>query len=141
VKVLAAKLAWSLTLEKAAWLDCLITKNRPEIGLQRADRFIHHVQWEHPWGSLFTVCCYKLIISPKVAMSQKSHAIDNGNAGQSALDPSTLATYLAHLQRMADYITKQEADARGWFTDTDKLKVAEAALQESKEAVQHLAGF
>ena len=29
-------------------LDSLITKNWPEMGLERADRIIHHVQWEYP---------------------------------------------------------------------------------------------
>jgi hypothetical protein len=27
--------------------DCLMTKNRPEVGLERAGRFIHHLQWQH----------------------------------------------------------------------------------------------
>jgi hypothetical protein len=35
--------------EEKATLDCLITKNRPEVGLQRAGRFIHHLQSEYPF--------------------------------------------------------------------------------------------
>ncbi len=33
--------------DEMACLDCLITKNRPELGLKRAGRIIHHLQWEH----------------------------------------------------------------------------------------------
>jgi hypothetical protein len=30
-----------------------MTKNRPEVGLERVGRFIHHVQWEYlTWGIL-----------------------------------------------------------------------------------------
>ncbi len=29
--------------EEQACLDCLITKNPPEVGLARAGRFIHHI--------------------------------------------------------------------------------------------------
>ena len=34
--------------EEKACPHCLMTKNRPEMGLERADRFIHHLQWQHP---------------------------------------------------------------------------------------------
>jgi hypothetical protein len=30
-------------------MDCLITKNRPQMGLERTSRFIHHIQWEYPF--------------------------------------------------------------------------------------------
>jgi hypothetical protein len=33
----------ALLREEQASLDCLITKNRPEMGLERVGRFIHHV--------------------------------------------------------------------------------------------------
>ena len=33
--------------DEMACLGCLITKNQPELGLKRAGRFIHHLQWEH----------------------------------------------------------------------------------------------
>ncbi len=33
--------------EEKACLDCLITKNQPDVGLQRAGRFIHHIQSEY----------------------------------------------------------------------------------------------
>src|SRR2546429_468028 len=29
-------------------LDCSMTKIQPEMGLERAGRIIHHVQWQHP---------------------------------------------------------------------------------------------
>ncbi len=33
-----------------------MTKNRPEVGLERAGLFIHHVQWQYPEGvQRFTV--------------------------------------------------------------------------------------
>ena len=47
VKVPAEKLVWSLTRGREGLSGLPITKNRPEVGLQRADRFIHHVEWEH----------------------------------------------------------------------------------------------
>jgi hypothetical protein len=34
--------------DEMACLDCLITTNRPERGLQRAGRIIHHLLWEYP---------------------------------------------------------------------------------------------
>jgi hypothetical protein len=44
----ASRSTWiDLTLEEKACLDCLITKNRPEMGLERASRFIHYLQWEY----------------------------------------------------------------------------------------------
>jgi hypothetical protein len=33
--------------DEMACLDCIITRNRPELGLKRAGRIIHHLQWEH----------------------------------------------------------------------------------------------
>ena len=33
--------------EEQACLDCLITKNPPEVGLERAGRFIHHILSEY----------------------------------------------------------------------------------------------
>jgi len=38
----------ALLREEMPSLDCFITTNRPEMGLERAGRFIHHLQWEHP---------------------------------------------------------------------------------------------
>jgi hypothetical protein len=48
VKVPAEELGGSLTLKRDACLDCLITKNPPEVGLARSGRFIHHSSSEHP---------------------------------------------------------------------------------------------
>ena len=47
VKVLTEALGGALLRDKMASLDCHITKNRPEMGLERADRIIHHVRWQH----------------------------------------------------------------------------------------------
>ena len=38
--------------EEKAYLNCLMTKNRPEGGLQMAYRIIHHVQWQYHTLSL-----------------------------------------------------------------------------------------
>src|SRR5215467_11873451 len=39
---------------KKAYLDCLFTKNRPEVGLERAGGFIHHILWEYHWWVLLS---------------------------------------------------------------------------------------
>ena len=59
-------------------------------------------------------------------------------AGQSALDVAQLATYIASLQRMLAYITKQEGDARGWMKDPAQLQAALQALDERKQTVRQL---
>jgi len=56
--------------------------------------------------------------------------------GNAALDPSRAATYSAQLQRLADYIKKQEGDARGWIKDPEKLKEALEALQTREATVR-----
>ena len=48
VKILAETLGWSLAPEEKVSLDCLITKNWPEVGLETAGRIIHHVLGQHP---------------------------------------------------------------------------------------------
>ncbi len=64
---------------------------------------------------------------------------EDGHAEQSALDAPTLAAYLAAVRRMGDYITKQEADARGWMKDLAQLQLALDALRQRKATVQKLA--
>jgi DNA repair ATPase RecN len=54
------------------------------------------------------------------------------------IEPSALNTYLAQLRRMAEFIAKQENDARGWMRDPQQLKAALAALAERKATVQKL---
>ncbi len=44
--------------EAQACLDCLITKNRPVMGLQRAGRFIHYIQSEYPYIKVKKVWTY-----------------------------------------------------------------------------------
>ena len=66
-------------------------------------------------------------------------AAKNERDEQALLERSMLETYTAHLQRMADYITKQASDARGWIKDPEKLKVALEALHDRQETVQKLA--
>lgn len=46
--------------------------------------------------------------------------------------------YVQLVQRMIAYITKQEADARGWIKDPEQLKIALAALAERKDTAQRL---
>jgi hypothetical protein len=66
-------------------------------------------------------------------MTKQLERQTEANAG---FDPSSLATYIAQLQRLADYIKKQETDARGWIKDPEKLKVALAALHTREETVR-----
>ncbi len=47
VKVPAEAFGWKLAGGREAYLDCLMNKNWPEMGLERAGRIIHHVQWQH----------------------------------------------------------------------------------------------
>jgi hypothetical protein len=54
------------------------------------------------------------------------------------VEPSALNTYIAQLKRMADFITKQETDARGWIRDPKQLQIALEALSERKAAVREL---
>jgi len=56
-------------------------------------------------------------------------------AGNAALDPSSMAAYSAQLNRLADYLKKQEEDARGWIKDPQKLKEALEALETRQATV------
>ena len=47
--------------------------------------------------------------------------------------------YIALVQRMIAFITKQESDARGWIRDAKQLENALAALAERKDTAQKLA--
>ncbi len=46
--------------------------------------------------------------------------------------------YIALVQRMMAFITRQESDARGWIKDAKQLKSALAALAERKDTVRKL---
>ena len=48
VQVPAEEVGWTLLREEKASLDCSKTNIQPEVGLQRADPFIHHILSEHP---------------------------------------------------------------------------------------------
>ncbi len=48
------------------------------------------------------------------------------------------AEYIALVQRMIAFTTKQEADARGWIKDAKQLENALAALAERKDTAQKL---
>jgi hypothetical protein len=56
-----ARRSMNVRAEEVGWaslqgeMACPLTKNRLEMGLQRADRFIHYVPWEHP---SFMKCSY-----------------------------------------------------------------------------------
>jgi 3(or 17)beta-hydroxysteroid dehydrogenase len=54
------------------------------------------------------------------------------------LNTNTLKSYMAQLKRLADFITKQESDARGWIKDQRQLQVALEALAQRKATVTHL---
>jgi NAD(P)-dependent dehydrogenase (short-subunit alcohol dehydrogenase family) len=47
--------------------------------------------------------------------------------------------YIALVQRMIAFITKQESDARGWIKDPKQLDIALAALNERKDTAKQLA--
>jgi hypothetical protein len=51
--------------------------------------------------------------------SRLARAAGDAGEGKASLDLVSVETYLAHLQRMVDYITKQESDARGWIRDPE----------------------
>ena len=70
---------------------------------------------------------------------QRSGAAEiEGNESHPALDQARLAAYIASLERMANYITKQEGDARGWMKDPAQLQAALEALRQRKLTVQQL---
>ena len=50
----------------------------------------------------------------------------------------TLNAYSAQLKRMADFITKQESDARGWIKDPQQLQIALASLSQRKATVTQM---
>jgi hypothetical protein len=53
--------------------------------------------------------------------------------------PEMRASYLALVQQMIAYITKQESDARGWIKNPQQLQAALDALAERKGTTQALA--
>jgi hypothetical protein len=53
--------------------------------------------------------------------------------------PQMRADYLALVQRMVTFITRQEADARGWIKNPQQLQAALNALAERKSTAQALA--
>ena len=54
------------------------------------------------------------------------------------LETNGVTAYVAQLKRMADFITKQESDARGWIKDQQQLQIALEALAERKATVTQL---
>jgi len=70
--------------------------------------------------------------------SRLERALESARAGQAALDPAWVESYLGYLHCMVDYISKQEGDARGWIKDQAQLQAALAALRERKETVRSL---
>ena len=54
---------------------------------------------------------------------------------------SRITTYILQLQRLAEYIKKQEGDARGWIKDPEKLKEALEALHAREETVRKQASL
>jgi NAD(P)-dependent dehydrogenase (short-subunit alcohol dehydrogenase family) len=64
--------------------------------------------------------------------------LDQQVAGAGALDRARVSSYLAQLRKFAEFITKQESDARGWIRDPQKLVVALEALRERQALIRHL---
>jgi NAD(P)-dependent dehydrogenase (short-subunit alcohol dehydrogenase family) len=71
-------------------------------------------------------------------MTARLQRLDANGQGEIQEVTSHLAAYMAQLKRMAEFITKQESDARGWMKDPAKLELALAALRERKETAQEL---
>jgi NAD(P)-dependent dehydrogenase (short-subunit alcohol dehydrogenase family) len=61
-------------------------------------------------------------------------------AGAATLDMDRTALYIAHLQRLADYLKKQQGDARGWIKDPERLEAALTALQVREDTVRNEGG-
>jgi hypothetical protein len=53
VKVPAEEVGWGLTPGSGGLSGLPTDEKQPEVGLETADRFIHHVPWEYP----FLECC------------------------------------------------------------------------------------
>ena len=62
--------------------------------------------------------------------------LDRLSRQNATLNESRVTTYIAQLQRLAEYIKKQEGDARGWIKDPEKLKEALEALHAREETVR-----
>ena len=69
---------------------------------------------------------------------QLERAASGAKSASATLDLARVETYLGHVRRMVDYISKQERDARGWIRDPAQLQAALTALRERKETVQGL---
>ena len=59
--------------------------------------------------------------------------------GTTPLASSGLADYRAELDRLANYLRKQQGDARGWIKDPEKLRAALEALAARETTVRQLA--
>ena len=77
VKIPGEELGGSLTRGEEVCPDCLITKNRPEMSLARAGRFIHHVQWEYQRPRLLNGNVGK--INPNSLLAMVSQVDDIGS--------------------------------------------------------------
>lgn len=69
-----------------------------------------------------------------------SRRLERIQGGEEAATAPGLATYIALLQRLADYLNKQQADARGWIKDPGALDAALAALATREATVREAAG-
>jgi hypothetical protein len=69
-------------------------------------------------------------------MGQLLQAMTQGEATPAA---ERLRDYTARIRRLAAYHQKQEADARGWFKDPEKLRIALEALRARRLTAEELA--
>jgi hypothetical protein len=67
--------------------------------------------------------------------------LDRLSRQNATLNESRVTTYIVQLQRLAEYIKKQEGDARGWIKDPEKLKEALEALHAREETVRKQASL
>ena len=74
------------------------------------------------------------------AQAMTNH-LDRLSRQNATLNESRVTTYIVQLQRLAEYIKKQEGDARGWIKDPEKLKEALEALHAREETVRKQASL
>jgi hypothetical protein len=85
VKVPAEEVGWGLTPGSGGLSGLPTDEKQPEVGLETADRFIHHVPWEYPFLRHVTLMfilyynkrhtsnvCFDLLL-PKLLVDERTH--------------------------------------------------------------------
>jgi NAD(P)-dependent dehydrogenase (short-subunit alcohol dehydrogenase family) len=66
--------------------------------------------------------------------------LEHVESGTATLDANRTSTYITELQRLADYLKKQQGDARGWIKDPEQLQAALTALRVREVTVRNEGG-